>query len=78
MNYDDFESSNPLSSNAGRQFGVSAFYYNFPTLPYHAKEVKNIFVAMFMKSEHLKKFGPNKSLAPLIDKRKLLEEERIV
>lgn len=72
---DDFEPNNALGSHAGSD-KLSAFYYNFPTVPRSLSALESIFVAMIYKSSYVS-YGYDRCLYYLIDVLKKLETEGI-
>lgn len=77
LNYDDFETNNPIGSHTGSQ-SISGFYYSFPsTPPMRRSKLSYIFPAMFVKASHLKQFDVNNVLFELIEVLKSLEIDGI-
>lgn len=72
---DEFEVCDPLGANAGTH-KVCGFYFNFPTIPsHHLSHVENIFVAAFVKSHDFSQHGVEKSVKPIVEVLKRLEQE---
>lgn len=74
--YDDFESGNPLGSHAGAQ-SIAGFYFFCPSLSKYPLALHNIFIGCLIKSQDLKKFGPNISFSKMIDIFKEIETNGI-
>lgn len=72
---DDFEPNNALGAHAGTD-KLSAFYYNFPTVPKSLTALDSIFVAMIFKSSYVS-YGYDRCLYYLIDVIKKLETQGI-
>lgn len=74
---DDFQIDDVLGSHSGKN-AISAYYYSFPSLPdYCVSSLRNIFVAMLIKSKYIKTFGKDLVLHPLVEVFKKLEIDGI-
>lgn len=77
MYYDDFETGNSLGSHCGKQ-SIAAFYYHFPTLPSNCTSLVNIFVAMLVKTSHIKIFSTSRTLCKLVEVLSKLENGIVI
>lgn len=74
--FDDAEINNPLGSHANIH-SIGAVYYSFPLFK-NSSNLSNIFVAGFLKSSDVKKYGNDPCFYKLVDEINDIEKNGIL